>query len=98
VRRIASLAKRWPLGTHQGSVDEAHLQSYLNEFAFRFIRRRSTSRGMVFYRVLELTLGHDPVRYRDIRPAAQGHPPRCARDRRPPTEPGPPRATRPWRC
>lgn len=30
VHRIASLAKRWLLGTHQGSVDEAHLQSYLD--------------------------------------------------------------------
>ena len=25
VHRVASLAKRWLLGTHQGSVDEAHL-------------------------------------------------------------------------
>ena len=39
VHRVASLAKRWLLGTHQGSVDEAHLQSYLNEFVFRFNRR-----------------------------------------------------------
>ena len=49
VHRVASLAKRWLLGTHQGSVDDAHLPSYLNEFAFRFNRRRSRSRGMVFY-------------------------------------------------
>src|SRR6266704_3076982 len=66
VHRIASLAKRWLLGTHQGSVDEAHLPAYLNEFVFRFNRRRSASRGMVFYRVLELAAGHDPVRYADI--------------------------------
>ena len=52
--RVASLAKRWLLGTHQGSVDEAHLPGYLNEFAFRFNRRRSASRGLVFYRLLEL--------------------------------------------
>ncbi len=51
---VASLAKRWLLGTHQGAVDEAHLASYLNEFVFRFNRRRSRSRGLVFYRVLEL--------------------------------------------
>ena len=45
-----------------------------NEFAFRFNRRRSRSRGMVFYRVLELAVGHAPVRYRDLvaAPAAQG--------------------------
>jgi transposase-like protein len=98
VHRIASLAKRWLLGTHQGSVDEAHLQSYLNEFAFRFNRRRSASRGMVFYRVLELAVGHDPVRYRDlvvdpqpkatrpVPPGTGGHPPSLDR----------PRAARPW--
>jgi transposase-like protein len=58
VHRVASLAKQWLLGTHQGPVDRAHLQSYLNEFTFRFKRRRSRSRGMVFYRVLELAAGH----------------------------------------
>ena len=41
VHRVASLAKRWLLGTHQGSVDDAHLPSYLDEFVFRFNRRRS---------------------------------------------------------
>jgi transposase-like protein len=66
VHRVASLAKRWLLGTHQGSVDEAHLTGYLNEFVFRFNRRRSRSRGLVFYRVLELAVGHEPVRYRDL--------------------------------
>lgn len=64
--RIASLAKRWLLGTHQGAVDAAHLPSYLNEFVFRFNRRRSLSRGMLFYRVLELAVAHDPVRYQDL--------------------------------
>ena len=66
VHRVASLAKRWLLGTHQGSVEDTHLQSYLNEFCFRFNRRRSRSRGLVFYRVLELAVSHDPVRYRDL--------------------------------
>jgi hypothetical protein len=87
VHRIGSLVKRWLLGTHQRSVDQAHLQSYLNEFAFRFNRRRSTSRGMLFYRVLELAVRHDPVRYRDlvvdrqpkatrpVPPVTGGHPP-----------------------
>lgn len=99
VHRVASLAKRWLLGTHQGSVDEAHLQSYLDEFVFRFNRRRSRSRGMVFYRVLELAVAHAPVRYRDLvadpkpkrtrpsPPGARGHPPSLDR----------PRAAQPWR-
>ena len=57
----ASLIKRWLPGTHQGSVEAAHLPSYLNEFVFRFNRRRSRSRGLVFYRVLELAIAHDRV-------------------------------------
>lgn len=47
-------------------MDEAHLIGYLNEFVFRFNRRRSRSRGLVFYRVLELAVGHEPVRYQDL--------------------------------
>ena len=66
VHRVAALARRWLLGTHQGAVDPAHLTSYLNEFVFRFNRRHSRSRGMLFYRVLELATGHDPVRYQDL--------------------------------
>ena len=93
VHRVASLAKRWLLGTHQGSVDEAHLPAYLDEFVFRFNRRRSASRGMVFYRLLELAAGHDPVRFQDLlaskKPHAQrpqppqvrGHPPSLDRSR-----------------
>ena len=46
VHRIASLLKRWILGTHQGSIAGAHLQSYLEEFTFRFNRRTSRSRGL----------------------------------------------------
>jgi transposase-like protein len=99
VHRIASLAKRWLLGTHQGAVDAAHLPSYLNEFVFRFNRRRSRSRGMLFYRVLELAVAHSPVRYRDLAltkgpkakrpkpPGKRGHPPSLER----------PRQDRPWR-
>jgi transposase-like protein len=99
VHRVASLVKRWLLGTHQGSVDEAHLQSYLEEFTFRFNRRRWSSRGLVFYRLLELAAGHDPVRYRDLiirprskappaPPITRGHPPTLDR----------PAANRPWRA
>ena len=99
VHRVASLAKRWLLGTHQGSVDDAHLSSYLNEFVFSFNRRRSRSRGMVFYRVLELAVAHDPVRYQDLiarhRPRAGPPIPPPVR-RHPPSLDRPP-ANRPWR-
>lgn len=53
VHRIASLLKRWLLGTHQGSVRQAHISSYLEEFVFRFNRRTSRSRGKLFYRLVE---------------------------------------------
>ena len=99
VHRVASLAKRWLLGTHQGSVEDAHLQSYLNEFCFRFNRRRSRSRGLVFYRVLELAVGHDPVRYRDLvaHPKPQAKPPVAPGQRGHPPSLERPRAARPWR-
>lgn len=61
VHRIASLLKRWILGTHQGSVSAQHLQSYLEEFTFRFNRRTSLSRGLVFRRLLEQAVVTEPV-------------------------------------
>jgi transposase-like protein len=99
VHRIASLAKRWLLGTRQGSVDPAHLASYLDEFVFRFNRRRSASRGPVFCRLLQLAAAHDPVRYRDLvasqlRLRTPSTPPRSRG--RPPSLERPP-AGRPWR-
>jgi len=99
VHRVASLTKRWLLGTHQGAVEEDHLPSYLNEFVFRFNRRTSRSRGMLFYRVLELAVAHAPVRYDDLivtrRPRKV--PPIPPRKRgRPPSLDRPP-ANRPWR-
>jgi len=100
VHKVSSLAKRWLLGTHQGSVDAAHLPSYLNEFAFRFNRRRSRSRGLVFYRVLELAVAHEPVRYQDLivdpRPSRTPRLPPGSRGR-PPSMERPP-ADRPWRA
>jgi hypothetical protein len=51
--RIASLLKRWNAGTHHYRVEREHLQYYLDEFAFRFNRRRSAARGMLFYRLLQ---------------------------------------------
>ena len=99
VHRVASLTKRWLLGTHQGAVDKDHLPGYLDEFVFRFNRRRSRSRGLVFYRVLTLAVSHDPVRYRDLiarkRPAKPAQVPPRTRGK-PPSLERPP-ADRPWR-
>lgn len=66
VHRVASLLKRWLLGTHQGSVHAEHLQSYLEEFTFRFNRRRSRRRGLLFYRLIQQALATPPAPYKDI--------------------------------
>ena len=66
VHRVASLAKRWLLGTHQGGVKPAHLQAYLDEFTFRFNRRNSRARGMLFYRLLEQAVQAEPRTYRSL--------------------------------
>jgi transposase-like protein len=63
VHRVASLLKRWLLGTHQGRVDRAQLPYYLDEFTFRFNRRASTHRGMLFYRLLQQAVAVDPAPY-----------------------------------
>jgi hypothetical protein len=61
VHRVSSLLKRWILGTHQGSFVPAHLQSYLEEFTFRFNRRTSSSRGLLFRRLLEQAAVTGPI-------------------------------------
>ena len=66
VHRVASLLKRWLLGTHQGSVQSQQLDYYLDEFTFRFNRRTSRSRGLLFYRLLEQAVLTKPTTYRDI--------------------------------
>lgn len=63
---MASLLKRWILGTHQGSVTLNDLQSYLEEFTFRFNRRASRSRGRVFHRLLEQAVATGPVPEADV--------------------------------
>ena len=71
VHRVASLLKRWLLGTHQGSVTQDHLDAYLNEFAFRFNRRHSRRRGLLFLRLLQHAVVTPPTRYRPSRSLAQ---------------------------
>jgi transposase-like protein len=66
VHRVASLLKRWLLGTHQGRVELKHLQRYLDEYAFRFNRRTSRHRGMLFFRVLEHAIALPPTPYRQV--------------------------------
>lgn len=100
VHLVASLLKRWLLGTHQGSVSPEHLQAYLEGFTFRFNRRRSRRPGLLFYRLLEEAVFCKPLPYTDLaklrRRKRPGHSPT------PPTNPQlvrrPVESTwRPWR-
>jgi len=66
VHRISSLLKRWIIGTLQGSLSNKHLDYYLDEYTFRFNRRNSKARGLLFYRLLQQALMISPVTYRKI--------------------------------
>ena len=66
VHRVASLLKRWVLGTYQGAVSEKHLDYYLDEFTFRFNRRHSRARGLLFYRLVENAAAINSVPYRQL--------------------------------
>lgn len=64
--RVASLLKRWLLGTHQGAIEAEHLGYYLDEFTFRFNRRTSASRGKLFYRLVEQAVQVEPHPYKTL--------------------------------
>jgi transposase-like protein len=66
VHRVASLVQRWLLGTHQGAISHDQLDYYLDEFTFRFNRRRSRHRGLLFYRLLEGAVAADPHPYKAL--------------------------------
>ena len=66
VHRVAALVKRWILGTHQGRISPEHLDYYLDEFTFRFNRRKSRSRGKLFYRLLQQAVQVAPAPYNSI--------------------------------
>jgi transposase-like protein len=66
VHRVISLLKRWLMGTHQGAVSLEHLDYYLDEFTFRFNRRKSRSRGKLFFRILQQAVAIDPVPYKSM--------------------------------
>jgi len=67
VHRIASLLKRWLLGTHQNYIGEGYLSYYLDEYTFRYNRRKSNSRGLLFQRLIEQGVLHEPVEYKSIK-------------------------------
>lgn len=66
VHTVISLLKRWLLGTLQGSCSTNHMAYYLDEYCFRFNRRKSNSRGLLFYRLLQNAVQIQPSMYKDI--------------------------------
>lgn len=81
VHRVFSLLKTWLEGTHQGRVEPGHIQSYLDEFVFRFNRRNARHRGLLFLRLLERAVTAQPLGYNDM---VVNHTPK----RLPPVPPG----------
>lgn len=63
VHKVASLLKRWLLGTHQGAVSHEQLEYYLDEFTFRFNRRTSAYRGKLFYRIIQNAVQVEPITF-----------------------------------
>ena len=61
-----SLLKRWLLGTHAGAVREKHLQAYLDEFAFRYNRRKTAGVGRIAARVIEQLIVQEPLTMREL--------------------------------
>jgi transposase-like protein len=101
VHRVAALLKRWLLGTHQGSMTGGHLPAYLDEFTFRFNRRRSKHRGLLFFRLLQLSVAAPPLTYRDLVLDSKPKRVRPAGVLGPRSRPGTlalPPAGRPWRA
>jgi transposase-like protein len=71
VHRVAALLDRWWLGIHHGAIDASHLDYYLDEFTFRFNRRHSQARGLLFFRLLQQAVQHQPTSYKSL---VGGHP------------------------
>jgi transposase-like protein len=61
-----SLLKRWLLGTHAGAVGPKHLQAYLDEFAFRHNRRKTSGVGRIAARVIEQLVIRQPLTMRSL--------------------------------
>ena len=66
VHRVAALLKRWLVGTHHGGVQHTHLDYYLDEFTFRFNRRRSGARGLLFHRLAQQAVATKPAPYNSL--------------------------------
>jgi len=74
IHRMMSLLKRWLLGTHAGAMKPRHLQAYLDEFAFRWNRRKTKGVGRISARTIENLVSHAPLTMRAIVDRAAPYP------------------------
>jgi transposase-like protein len=100
VHRVFSLVKRWMMGTMQGSVSPEHVQAYFDEWVFRFNRRNSRSRGLLFHTLLRQAVNGEPVTYKSLCKTGRTRPaplllPRALRSSPPTLDQGRPEL--PWR-
>jgi hypothetical protein len=72
---VISLLKRWLTGTLQGAVSHQHLDYYLDEFTFRFNRRRADHRGLLFFRLFQNAMVIEPTTYRQMVKSVRGRKP-----------------------
>jgi transposase-like protein len=63
---ISALLKRWTAGTLHYRISRQHLPYYLDEFTFRFNRRKSRARGLLFYRLLQQAVDTDPQPLKEL--------------------------------
>ena len=75
VHLVFSLVKRWVMGTLHGSISPEHMPAYLDEWVFRFNRRHSRSRDLLFRRLLQQAVEGDAPTYSDLRKAGRTRPP-----------------------
>ena len=69
VQYVISVFERWLTATHRGAISHQYIDSYLDEFAFRFNLRQSQNRGELFFRLAQQAVIVDPVtRYNMIHP------------------------------
>ena len=66
VHWVVSVLKRWLLGTHGGAVKTKHLQSYLDEFTFRYNRRKTNGVARITARTIEQLVAKPARTMRDI--------------------------------
>ena len=66
VHWTVSALKRWLLGTHAGAVQPKHLQAYLDEFVFRYNRRKTKGVGRIAARTIANLVVTAPMTMRQL--------------------------------